>query len=158
MRKNGMFLIPIIFMVSIVIPSRANEIKVPEEVREISEELGKKYCICPELIQAVCFRESSFQADAENNGCIGIMQISPSCHKKRMERLGVTDLTDIRQNMIIGVDYLSSLVKDEEDMAEALMRYHGESGINEKLNSGEVSEYVLGIFELSAELERGNGK
>ena len=134
------------------------QITVPEDVRKISEELGQAYNICPELIQAICWRESRFQSDAENGGCVGIMQVAPKWHKDRMDRLGVTDLMDTRQNMMVAVDYLSELVKDEEDMEEVLMRYHGESQINERLEAGELSAYVEGILALSAELERQNGK
>lgn len=126
---------------------------VPEEVVEISEELGNTYNICPEVIQAICWKESRFKADVESGGCVGIMQVSPKWHKDRMERLGVTDLKDIRQNMTVAVDYLSELVKDGEDMEEALMRYHGESKIEERLKSGEISEYVKSIFEISCMLE-----
>ncbi|MBD5456332.1 MAG: lytic transglycosylase domain-containing protein [Lachnospiraceae bacterium] len=132
--------------------------EVPEDVRTISEELGKQYNICPEIIQAICWRESRFLADAENDGCIGIMQVSPKWHQDRMDRLGVTDLKDVRQNMTIAVDYLSDLVRDEEDMTEALMRYHGESRIQERLGTGELSGYVESILLLSAELEERHGK
>lgn len=133
-------------------------VAVPEEVKEISEELGGQYSICPEVLQSIGWWESRFQPDAENGGCIGIMQIMPRWHQERMERLGVTDLTDIRQNMTVAADYLSSLVSDEEDMEEALMRYHGESYIMERLDAGEMSEYVEKVLTLSAELERSNGK
>ena len=136
----------------------AEPVEVPEEIREISEELGQAYNICPELIQAVCWRESRFKADAENGGCVGIMQVAPKWHRDRMEKLGVTDILDPRQNMTVAVDYLSELVKDEEDMEEVLMRYHGESRINERLEAGEMSSYVESILTLSAELERQNGK
>ena len=48
-----------------VVTARASDvgqaIEVPAEVQEISEELGSRYNICPELIQAVCFKESSFR-------------------------------------------------------------------------------------------------
>ena len=71
-------------------------IEVPEEVKEISEELGNTYNICPEVIQAICWQESRFKADVENGGCVGIMQVAPKWHKSRMERLGVTDLKDVR--------------------------------------------------------------
>lgn len=133
-------------------------IEVPEEVREVSEELGNNYNICPEVIQAICWQESRFKSDAESGGCVGIMQVAPKWHKDRMERLGVTDLKDIRQNMTVAVDYLSELLKDEEDMEEALMRYHGKSKISEKLNSGKMSAYVESILTLSAELEERSGK
>lgn len=143
----------------IVMAARAEEpVIVPEDVKEISEELGAQYNICPEILQSIGWWESRYQADAENGGCIGIMQIMPRWHQDRMERLGVTDLTDIRQNMTVSADYLSDLVRDEEDMEEALMRYHGESHIMERLDAGEMSEYVEKILTLSAELERSNGK
>lgn len=134
------------------------QVIVPEDVKEISIELGEAYNICPETIQAICWRESRFQPDAENGGCVGIMQVAPKWHKERMDRLGVTDLTDMRQNMLVAVDYLAELVEDEEDMEEALMRYHGESRIQERLDSGEMSAYVESVLTLSAELEERNGK
>ena len=133
-------------------------VEVPEEIRDISEELGQAYNICPEVIQSMCYIESRFKVDAENAGCIGIMQVYEKWHKDRMKRLGVTDLKDPRQNMAVAVDYLAELVADGEDMEEALMRYHGESRINEKLEAGEMSDYVAAILELAAELERQNGK
>lgn len=152
--------LPAIFSMFIAVTVHAAEeqITVPEDVRKISEELGEAYNICPETIQAIGWWESRFQPDAENGGCVGIMQVAPQWHKERMDRLGVTDLTDPRQNMMVAVDYMSELVKDEEDMEEVLMRYHGESRINERLEAGEMSAYVEGILTLSAELERKNGK
>lgn len=143
---------------AVTVNAAEKQITVPEDVREISEELGQAYNICPEVIQAICWQESRFQADAENGGCVGIMQVAPKWHKDRMDRLGVTDLMDIRQNMTVAVDYLSDLVRDEEDLEEVLMRYHGESRINEKLAAGEMSAYVESILTLSAELERQAGK
>lgn len=151
----------IAFLLSVLFPLTAKaeeKIEVPEEVKEISEELGKEYNICPELIQAICWKESRFQADAVNGDCIGIMQVSPKWHNDRMKTLCVTDLTDIRQNMNVAVDYLASLMLDGEDAEEALMEYHGESKITQKLESGEMSSYVETVLEISAELERQNGK
>ena len=148
-----------IFSLFVAISVSAEEqVIVPEDVKEISEELGQAYNICPELIQAICWRESRFQTDAENGGCIGIMQVSPRWHKDRMDKLGVTDLMDPKQNMEVAVDYLADLVEDEEDMEEALMRYHGESRIQERLDAGKMSAYVESILALSAELEIKNGK
>lgn len=145
-------------LIAVTVNAAEEQITVPEDVQKISEELGQAYNICPETIQAIGWWESRFQPDAENGGCVGIMQVAPKWHKERMDRLGVTDLTDSRQNMMVAVDYLSELVKDEEDMEEVLMRYHGESRINERLEVGEMSAYVEGILALSAELERQNGK
>lgn len=154
----GMIL-SVIYSLFIMMAVNAEEqVIVPEDVKEISVELGEAYNICPETIQAIGWVESRFQPDAENGGCVGIMQVAPKWHQDRMDKLGVTDLTNTRQNMLVAVDYLSDLVQDEEDMEEVLMRYHGESRIHERLDAGEMSEYVESILTLSAELERRNGK
>ncbi len=160
MKKTGILL----FLLGILAPTvqaQAREaVEVPEEVVAISEELGGEYGVCPELIQAVCWQESRFQADAENGGCVGIMQVSPQWHKERMERLGVTDLTDPRQNMAVAVDYLAELAAEYEDVGAALMKYNGDRRLDELLEGGmaDVSDYVRAVLELSAELERRNGK
>ena len=86
------------------------------------------------------------------------MQVSGMWHEDRMERLGVTDLTEIRGNMTVAVDFLSELVRDGEDLEEALMKYHGESRIGQRLEAGEMSEYVEEVLEVSAFLEEMHGK
>lgn len=138
--------------------SAAESVEVPPEVEEISVELGNAYGICPETIQAVCWVESRFQADAVNDDCTGIMQVSDKWHKDRMDRLGVTDLKDVRGNITVGVDFLAELVEEGEDMEKALMRYHGESRIGQRLEAGEMSEYVDKVLSVSEMLERRNGK
>ncbi len=146
---------------SLLIAASANgqeKIEVPEEVIQISEELGQAYSICPETIQAIGWVESRFQADAVNGDCTGIMQVSGMWHEDRMARLGVKDLTEVRGNMTVAVDFLSELVKDGEDLEEALMKYHGESRIGQRLEAGEMSEYVEEVLEVSSFLEEMHGK
>lgn len=152
----------LLITVMLLIPSRAVQatpMQVPEDVKQLSVELGEQYNICPELIQAMCFKESSFNSRAENGGCIGIMQVNPIWHKDRMERLGVTDLYDVRQNMMTGVDYLHELSEEHEDISIALMTYNGDSRVK-SVESGEsaISDYADSILAISAELERENGK
>lgn len=70
----------LLITVMLLIPSRAVQaapMQVPKDVKQLSVELGELYNICPELIQAMCFKESSFNPRAENDGCIGIMQVNP---------------------------------------------------------------------------------
>lgn len=132
---------------------------VPEEVVEISTQLGEQYNICPELIQAICYVESNFKPDAINDDCIGIMQVSKKWHQDRMDKLKVTDLTDTRQNMTVATDYLSELADRYEDIGIVLMIYNGDSGVKEVIaGTGEISEYAEKILMLSAELERQHGK
>lgn len=137
----------------------AAPIDVPEDVRQISIELGTMYGICPEVIQSTCFKESSFDPHAENGSCIGIMQVNPVWHADRMSRLGVTDLYDTRGCMLVGVDYLHELILLYEDVSVALMKYNGDSHAEGLIDgSGDVSEYADEILRMSAELERENGK
>lgn len=134
-------------------------IRVPEDVKRFSVELGEQYSICPELIQAICFKESSFNPCAENGECIGIMQVNPSWHQDRMKRLGITDLYDTKENMMVGVDYLSELVEKYEDISIVLMKYNGDSKAGDVMSSiADVSEYAEEVLAISAGLERENGK
>lgn len=131
----------------------AESIEVPRDVIGISEDLGAQYDICPELIQAICFKESRFQSDAENGVCVGIMQVSPSWHKDRMDRLSVTDLYDSKQNMAVATDYLADLFEEHEDAAAVLMIYHGEHDVERKMEDGKISSYAREILEVSSQLE-----
>lgn len=159
MRKRLAALLLIVLIATKETTVWAAPIDVPGDVWQISIELGTQYNICPEVIQAVCFKESSFDPRAENGGCIGIMQVNSSWHEDRMTRLGVTDLYDIRSNMMVGVDYLHELIVAYEDISVALMKYNGDSRAEGLMDgSGDVSEYADEILRISADLERENGK
>jgi len=87
------------------------------------------------------------------------MQVSTKWHKDRMDKLGVSDLFEPMQNMLVGTDYLSDLILEYEDVSVALMIYNGDSSAEDVLNgSADVSAYADEILSISAELERENGK
>ena len=160
-KKSRVFCAPVIMVLSLVFRTtvRAAPVQVPEDVRQLSVELGEQYNICPELIQAVCFKESGFDPLAENGGCIGMMQVDAMWRRDRMERLGVTDLYDTRQNMMTGVDLLHELSEEHEDISVVLMTYNGDSRAKGVESGAEdISEYADSILTLSEELERENGK
>ncbi len=138
-----------------VVPAQAKvkeAVEVPAEVIEIAEELGEEYDISPEFIQAICFTESRFKPDAKGGQCIGMMQIFERYHRDRMKRLGVTNLYDMRGNMLVGVDFLSELFDRYGDAPVVLAAYHGEKDIYD------VSNYTKTIIELTEYLERKHGK
>lgn len=123
------------------------------------EKYGEEYGICPELLMAIAEAESGGNPDANNGGCKGIMQISERWHKDRMERLGVTDLFDTKENILVATDYLCELFQKYEDVGAVLMFYNGDSEAKNYLNgSGKISEYAEVILERSFELERSHGK
>lgn len=132
------------------------------------EELGEWYeyleyvCeqknICPEFVQAIIERESTWNPNAVNGDCKGLMQISESCHRDRMNRLGVDSLYDPYDNILVGVDYLAELFEKYEDPGAVLAVYHGEKGGLQRASDGEYSSYTKGILERSENLERIHGK
>lgn len=125
-----------------------------EMVETYSQQLGEQYGICPELIQAIVETESNYEPNVQSSyGAIGLMQVVPRWHGARMERLGVTDLTDPYGNMLVGTDYLSEIAKGHE-VAEALFIYnHGNlKGFDYN------NKYVQKVLTRSEELERQHGK
>jgi soluble lytic murein transglycosylase-like protein len=133
--------------------------ETPIEVQILCDIYGEKYNICPELLEAICYYESRYDATVIDGtgSCYGLMQIKKSCHKARMKRLGVTDLTDMESNIKVGADYLAELFEQYEDVGVVLTIYHGESNI-ENAYKGQLSSYVNKILEKSAYLERLHGK
>ena len=128
-----------------------------EDWRDYIEIVCYEREICPELVEAIIERESNWDPYAANGDCIGLMQISEKWHKDRMERLGVDDLKDPYDNILVGVDYLSELAAKYE-VGLALMIYNGDSRAESLWNSGQMSDYAKWILERSAELERLHGK
>ncbi len=121
-------------------------------------DVGQEYGICPELLMSIIETESTGKADAENNGCIGLMQINQRWHKDRMKKLAVTDLYDEYSNILIGADYLMELAEKHGDVGLVLMVYHGESKAFENYEKGILSSYATKILERSEFLEREHGK
>ena len=117
------------------------------------EYVCEQKAICPELVQAIIETESNWDPEARNGDCVGLMQISEKWHQDRMERLGVTDLTDPYDNILVGVDYLQELTRRYVDQAMVLMIYNGDSRAWKFWETGEMSEYVRKILERAEELE-----
>lgn len=127
----------------------------------ICNEIGEKYGICPELIQAIVEKESNYNENAvSSHGAIGLMQVIPRWNQDRMDRLGVTDLTDPYQNILCGTDLIAELADKYEDLYLVLMCYNqGEyGGAIEQWENGQYSDYAVSIVERAAELEEAHGK
>lgn len=134
--------------------SNIKETYLSKEIQDVCIEIGHIYNICPEFIMAIIEAESSGNPLAENGGCKGLMQIYVKYHKDRMERLGVTDIFDIRGNILVGTDYLAELFAKYDDPAMVLMVYNGDSSAWTYWNSdGAISKYANKILKRSADLE-----
>lgn len=147
--------ISILIFVGIAVEAEREQISRYKEYIEI---VCAEKNVCPEFIEAVIEFESHWDPYAVNGDCIGLMQISEKYHRERMDRLGVTDLTDPYDNILVGVDYIAELFKKYEDPGMVLMLYNGDSRAKDYLETGKLSDYAAKVLERSAELEREHGK
>lgn len=91
----------------------------------------KQYGVRYDLVVALIEKESGYKFDkvGDDGHSIGYMQIYEECHRDRMERLNVTDLTNPYQNVLVGIDYLSELIERYGTIQDALAAYnYGEQG------------------------------
>lgn len=151
--------------------------EIPEEYSRTGGYFPEKmqvytYCVCKQygvrydLVVALIEKESGYKFDkvGDDGHSIGYMQIYEECHRDRMERLNVTDLTNPYQNVLVGIDYLSELIERYGTIQDALAAYnYGEQGAKQHLwkNGIYVYEYNQTIMsrmkEIEEELERDAG-
>ena len=137
--------------------AETRETYIADEYVQYATEIGEQYNIAPELIVAMIERESSGKWNViSDNGSIGLMQINPKYHTERMEKLGVTDIFNPYNNILVGVDYLSELANKYEDLPTVLMCYNmGEYGnAIEKAGRFEWSDYAKDIMQRNEILQK----
>ena len=155
------FAVSLIMTAPIMCTADNGDTYICEEYQGYVYEIAEVYNLCPELIMAIIETESSGRADAVSNaGCIGLMQIYPKYHQDRMERLGVTDLTDAYSNILVGCDYIAEMAYKYHDLNVVLAGYNeGEySDAIERAKQGEWTGYAKRVSRRSEELERIHGK
>lgn len=165
-RKLSMLLIAVMLIIpAISVSAQTANAPSISDIETYTVEIGEKYNICPELIQAIIERESGYDPYAKRGSCIGLMQVSEKWHSDRMEELGVTDLYDPYSNILVGTDYLAELFDESiqsgrgDDIYYVLMRYNLKtSTANSLWDSGEYTDYAIEVSERAAELEREHGK
>lgn len=122
------------------------------DIIEYIQQLCCDYEIPFEIVLSVIETESSYNPEAVSRvGAIGLMQIMPQYHQERMRRLNCNDLMNPKDNITVGVDFLSELLKlYEGDMHKALTAYcFGVKGANERLFSKGVkcSDYSQKVLK-----------
>lgn len=107
-------------------------------IYDICERDNRLFC----TVMAIAWKESLYQTDTIGDGgdSIGMMQINTRWNADRMERLGVTDLTDPVQGAMVAVDLLRELAEtfDSDIAATAtLMAYNmGPTGARKAMDAG----------------------
>lgn len=114
------------------------------------EETGVQY----ELALAVIKKETDFRNITGDDGAsTGYMQVQRRWHEDRMERLGVTDLTDPYSNFLVGCDYLAEMIGKGRGIEWALMAYNGgPSYANDMAKAGRVSQYAKDVLDYMNDL------
>ena len=111
----------------------------------------------PELVMSIVWHESRYNPNVISAAnCVGLMQISPFWHQSRAYELGVENLFDPKGNILVGVDYLSELIKQYEDIKLVLMLYNMDHDkAFELYNKGEISYYAKSVLERAEMLKNG---
>ena len=124
-------------------------------------ETCKEYQINPSIVIAMCFYESSFNADAigDNGEGMGLMGINPRWCWPEMEKLNCPDMRDPYQNVTVGIDILAQkMVKYDGNPEMALMSYNaGDAGAHRLwFDKGIYSTtYSSNIMNMSFALDNG---
>ena len=135
----------------------------PEKMQIYTRCLCEQYDVPYALVLAMIEHESGYVYDKTGDGgeSKGYMQIYEKWHTDRMERLGCTDLMNPYQNVRVGIDFLSYLIKKYGTVQDALAAYnYGEKGAREHLwnNGVYVYSYNREIMQRMKEIEEVVGE
>lgn len=124
------------------------DVPLEEELQLHIIETAEEKGIDPAIIFAMAYRESSYNPSAigDSGNSLGLCQVQPRWHSKRMEKLDCPNLLDPYQNVTVAVDYLSELLNRYGSLDKALTAY------NRGSYSGTVTEYAKTIIEVAKEL------
>lgn len=128
---------------------RYYSVPLSEELQKHIFEVCEEYDVDASLVIAMIGRESNYDVDVigDDGQAFGLMQVQPRWHSERIDSLGVDDLLDPYQNIIVGVDYLAELFEKGNSVEWTLMAYNGGfDHADRHVNRGEVSEYVKDVL------------
>lgn len=135
---------------------------IPDEYEIIFEEVGEMYDICPELLEAIAYKESRFTPDAVNGNHYGMMQVNVKIHADRIAKFGYVaeDMFTPYPNILVAADYLAELFETYgDDDPLVLLYYSGSSkSISQYKEYGFLTKYVSSVLARSERYERIHGK
>ena len=136
-------------------PDKLYDVPLEVDLQLHIKELCDAYGVDMPLVLAIIGQESNYDPAAigDSGNSIGLMQVQPMHHSRRMDRLGVTDLTDPYQNITVGIDLLAELLADSGDTEWAITAYNAGAGtadFNKKI--GMRSEYAESVMILREDI------
>ena len=140
---------PVIEVVESLPEKRYYDVPLSEDLQDHIFEICEERDIDPAIVIGIIERESDFRPKLMGDGgkSYGLMQVMKKWHVNRMKKLGVTNLKDPYQNVLVGIDYLDELIDRDRGIEWALMAYNGgPSYANRKVASGVVTAYARGVM------------
>lgn len=154
---------PVVYIMYVIMDSDTSvEEKVEEDIVKyydvpLSEELQDhiiEQCenrgVDPALIMGMIRQESNFNAGSvgDSGNALGLMQIWPKWHQKRMDQYGCDDLLDPFQNVTVGIDIIADWLDVGRGVEYALMGYNGGNPYAKEMwSAGKVSEYAQKVLK-----------
>ena len=112
------------------------DIPLSHDLQDAADKVCEEYNVPPEVLFAVMEVESSYQVDARNGQCIGLMQIHTINLPYLQEKIGVDNLSDPVQNIRAGA-YLLGGYLQKYSLSDSLMAYNlGEGGAKKQWAQG----------------------
>lgn len=111
----------------------------------------------PAIVIAMIRAESSYHADSigDSGSAMGLMQIWPRWHQKRMDEYNCQNLLDPYQNVTVGIDIIADLNDKGKGIEWALMAYNaGGAKADSNRAAGIVNGYASKVLRYASELER----
>ena len=92
---------------------------------EMIDDIATRSGVDPAIVKAIIQEESNGNPNAVGDGgeSIGLMQIQPRWHQTKMEELGIVNLYDPQENVILGCSILSDLYDKYGNYEDALSVY-----------------------------------
>ena len=162
--EGGILIVSLILAGSISVKAAAdtNQSEIPKDLQIIFEKVGEDFGICPELMEAMAYRESRFDPEVTNKNCYGLMQVNVRVHKDRIEKYGYTaeDMLEPEPNITVAADYLKELFDTYGDDDPLILLYYSgaKSQIPKYKEYGFINSYIKDVLTRSAEYERSHGK
>lgn len=134
------------------------DVPLTKDLQDIIIDTASRRGVDPALVLAVIKKESGYDPDAsgDNGKSQGLMQIWRSAHEKRMKKLGVANLYDPRDNVIVGIDILAEKLEKYEDAEKALIAYNaGDAGAKKHYFSKGIysSSYSRAVLKIAEEIQ-----
>ena len=143
-------------------PRWYQRLRYPLRYEEFIRAHARNYRLEPQLLAAVIYQESKFDADARSpSGAVGLMQLLPETGQGIADRTGGSqwtpdDLLNPELNIRYGSWYLRHLLdKYDDDVNKALAAYNGGQGnVDRGVQYDETRAYVERVLELRGTYER----